>query len=213
MGWDIHFYVEQKIDGVWHLVSDEKGPKDPYYYVDSDGKQHHGSNSWKQIRNNILFSCLADFFKKDGIVPIKPPTNELPSDASAEIKSLFAQHGLGARNPTYYSLTELLAGKDKVFEFETFLNIPNYRKFKQKEDLSWVLLKNDWKRDIKIISNEKMERILGLSAMMNEYEYITKVSVKLKYSDIPSHFWENTLPAMQALDDNPDNIRCIMWFD
>lgn len=217
MGCDIHLFVEQKIHNVWVRVPNEKGPRHPYYR--GPANSYFDKNAWDVGRNYRLFGLLAGV-RANSIESISDPKG-IPSDVSQGIKLEWEKWYGDAHTPSWYSLSELLNVKNNKVIFKGFVNIKQYKEFKNEgEPFDWALNIKDvsftfnvGKNQVKIISNDEMERIINLLVFDDGLTYCTEIVWEVPYSKISSHLFDVLVPAMQQLDPNPDNVRMVFWFD
>jgi hypothetical protein len=206
MGCDIHFYVERKVNGVWEAVPDEHGPIHPYY---SENNQNEALNinCWTVARNYSLFGILAGI--RSNIEPINDPKG-MPGDVSPFVKEEHLKWGNSAHTPSFFTLQELLNVKDEDYSIYLEVDPVNYKRFLngEKEDLIGY-----YSRDMELISNEEMNRLIKLSPFFGADRYVTEIKFSQKYSSIGGHFWNRIIPAMQKLDSDPSNVRMVFWFD
>lgn len=189
MGCDIHFYVENKFEGKWfNVFSDE-------WYVD---------------RNYLLFGLLAGV-RSNLLNPISP-IKGLPSDVSPFVLKERESWSVDAHSMSYYLLSELLAVKNNNFMLPVSLNITGYKKYKKGN-----ILPDEYyyypPLNAKVISNEKMDKIINMVAFLDDNNYYSNLKVPQTYSDISSQFWDEIVPAMEKYSSHPDDVRCVFWFD
>ncbi len=197
MSSNIHLFVERKVEGKWEcqLFKHEAYP-DPVKY-------------WYLHRNYLFFSLLAGV--RGPFIPIVPPRG-LPEDLSVGIKEVWDEDERGGDHvPSYYSLAELLVAQDTKERFVGYVDMKNYKSFKKngKPD-AWDM---EPTKGTKLISNQEMDRIQKLMAFWDGPPPYTEITWDGTYKEIGKNFWEGTIPAMQALDTDPENVRCVFWFD
>jgi len=193
MGCDIHFYVERKIDEEWvqQFNPNQEKKWDKYWY---DGRSY-----W-------LFSLLAGV--RGPFEAFSEPRG-LPHGLSKGLETEWEQWKGNGHTPSYYSLTELLEHQHKPMNFTGFVDVKNYKRFKKtgKPD--------DWYHDLykkKVISNHEMDRIMNLMAFWDGDDPYTEIVWEGVTQDIAEGFWKSLEP-IKELDPNPENIRCVFWFD
>lgn len=194
MGCDIHLHVERKVGETWQQVDDKGGP----------------GGLWAPQRNYTLFGALADV--RDHNIPVIIPPRGIPVDVSEGIAKLWQEQEHVAHTPHYYTVEELLAVQDKTFPMLTYLNVNEYKKYaKTKERLAYYRV--GIPRTSYVISLEKMERIMNLTAFMDDNEYFVRMEWDEPYKNTSEYFWGEMLSAMKALDEDPSKVRCVFWFD
>lgn len=210
MGCDIHVAVERKRNNKWVRVSDKFGPINYYYTPGFENEKSFRSdkNVWDISRHYQLFSILAGV--RGSIQPIVSPRG-IPDDASLKTKKQFNAWKGAAHTPSYYLLSELLSGKELSYTDDYFLDLEDWELFKKKG----IEYCNSYQyiNDATLVSNQEMDRIQNMKAMLDDKLYLTKVTVESKYLDVNSIFWNQFVPAMEKLDANPQNVRLIFWFD
>jgi len=210
MGCDIHFYVERKIDGVWVQQFDPT-------IEDPTNHPARWSKYWFHNRNYMLFGLLAGV-RNDEITPLADPRG-VPSDMSSSLSSEWNDWSGDGHTPSYFTLPELLEARDKNSTFTGFVNIKNYRIYKQTGQPTNVLSDiNEVKWEFRnqsheIVPEAEMERYVKMKAFLGETEYITEIIWERPNRTISSFFWEETLNKIIELDPDPNNIRCVFWFD
>ena len=198
MGCDIHFYVERKIDGVWQqqFNTAEENPRWQKY--------------WFNGRNYILFGLLAGVRNHD-VDPLVEPRG-VPNDMSDSLTKEWEGWAGDGHTPTYYSLAELLAAKDKKIMRSGYVDVSGYKQYLKQgypEDFEYGLYGQG---NYKVVDNKEMDRIVNLTAFLGETEYYTDVIWEESCSNICEPFWHD-LERVRALDPDPNNLRCVFWFD
>lgn len=210
MGCDIHFYVEQKIDGVWQKVEPPDDNKECFESCEVDGHTKHPLKNWYHNRNYALFGLLAGV-RSTLFTPFVEPRG-IPDDISSKLKVRFEDEGADAHSASYLTLSELLSFKDTVEDVPCFLDISGFKSFKKTgkvpDNYNYAP-----PHKIEAITNEKMERIMNLSAFLDEKQYWTKVPHAMSMEEISKEFWIGNLEAMKKLSENTDDVRCVFWFD
>jgi hypothetical protein len=220
MGCDIHMYIERKTKKGWQRVSEAKGVQHPYY-VEPTEPQGPDDNAkakvdffekktWWPGRNYALFGLLAGVRSKV-FFPFIPP-RDIPSDVSPGVKKIYERDGRSVHTPSYLTLSELISFQDTVEDVPCWLDVSQFKKYKKTgevpEDFWDVLPKGP-----KSISNDEMTRIMNLSAFLDEREYFTCVVKKTPVKEISKTFWVDIVDAMKKLSKDPNNVRCVFWFD
>lgn len=217
MGCDIHLYVErQKKDGTWVRVPDSKGPKHPYYDPNADErhKEYFDKPEWNTGRDYMLFARLAGV--RRNVKPIAEPKG-VPSDMSKSTAKDWKQGQGDWHTASYLSAKELLDAKDEPWQFRHCLSMKLYKEYMANgktelppEDDNFL-----WGRpsNLKLISNAEMERMLSLSAFWNGDDYYTDILIQDPNLEADMHLWEKIVPAMLAVEPNPEKIRIVFWFD
>jgi hypothetical protein len=189
----IYFYVERKVDGTWQQQFKNTEPNGKFWY---------------EHRHYWLFSLLAGV--RGPFVPIAEPRG-LPEDLSPSLKEEWEKYKERVHTPSHYTLAELLKAQDTKETFTGFVDVKNYKIFKATgKPEAWSM--QPFKGDV-VLTNERLERIMKLMNLWNEGPPVTEITFEGTNKDIGKHFWEETIPAMQALDPNPENVRCVFWFD
>ncbi len=198
MGCDIHFYVEHKVDGVWQQA------------FTPDAESERKGKYWYHGRNYALFGLLAGVRNKN-ITPLSEP-RDLPPDLSEGLKEEWRNWEGDGHTPSYFLLSELLKFRDGKATHTGYVDVSGYRQ----------LLKNgfpdQWRYDVfrgsnkAVVDNAKMGRILNMASFLGDIEYFTEVIWEMPNNEIGKDFWQ-TLDDIQKLDSNPENIRCVFWFD
>ncbi len=192
----IYLFVERKINDHWECqLMKHEAYLEPVKY-------------WYLQRNYLFFSLLAGV--KGPFVPIVPPRG-LPEDLSAGIKEEWEETEKCDHCPSYYSLTELLKAQDTPEKFIGYVDIKNYKSFKAngKPD-AWDVSPP---KGVQVLSNQKMDRVMKLLSFWDGPLPYTEVKWDGTYKEIGKTFWNVTVPEMQKLDENTDNVRCVFWFD
>lgn len=193
MGCDIHLFVERKVGNVWKKVAD----KEKKFY---------------QPRNYALFGLLADV-RNHNMPTIKPPQG-IPEDVSKGIAKQWNKDKRDCHTPTFYTLAELLSVKDKSYEVTCCLGVSDWKEYKKKGELQYSPDHYFYQpKGAQLITNERMERILNLTAFLDENEFFTTLEKQVAYKEVDSIFWEELVPAMQGLSKDPNMVRGVFWFD
>jgi hypothetical protein len=58
-----------------------------------------------------------------------------------------------------------------------------------------------------------MDRVLNLVAFWEDKKYRTEVIWEDTYGNMSDIFWEETLNKIKMIDENPNNVRIVFWFD
>ena len=204
MGCDCHFYCERKINDVWVQQ----------FEPDVDSRW---SKNWFHSRNYMLFGLLAGV-RNEEIAPLAEPRG-VPNDMSATLASEWATWSGDGHTPSYFMLSELLEAREKKSMFAGFVNVKNYKIYKETGFPTHVLSdKNEIKwtyRDVpyEIVSESEMDRYFNMKAFLGETEYLAEIVWERPNHTISTYFWDELLPRIAQLDPDPNNIRCIFWFD
>lgn len=215
MGCDIHTFVEQKKNNLWHKVSDDFGPSNPLYLPNASSNlfYYKQKNIWNVDRNYDLFAILAGV-RGDYLDPISPPKG-IPKDLSKEVEETYAAWKGSCHTPSWYLLSELLKAKSLCYYQTYWLDLNMWIRYKSGElNLAHELSNSyiEYEDHVKI-SNQEMNRIRDLSVMLGDKKYVTSVDVAYRYDSVSDLFWQEFVPAMEKLDSNPDNVRLVFWFD
>lgn len=190
MGCDIHLFVERKIGNNWRMVVDK----------------------FDQPRNYSLFGLLADV-RNHNIPTIKPPAG-IPKDVSKGIAKQWDMDKQDGHTPSFYTLSELLAVKDSSYEATCCVGISDWKEYRKTGKLKHSPDHYFYQPvGAKLITNERMDRILNLTAFLDENEFFTTLEQTVSYKKISSFLWEDLVPAMQNLNKDPSKVRCVFWFD
>jgi hypothetical protein len=199
MGCDIHFYAERKVDGVWQqaLMPDKesKFEQTRFYYN----------------RNYLLFGLLAGVHNEN-VTPLVAPRG-IPEDLSKALKDNWDSGASDYHTPSHFLLSELLTFKESKIANTGYVNVLNYKKFKK------VGYPDTWRYDIWMgsnkacVDNARMERVMKMAAFLGDVEYFTEIAWEQPVKTIAPDFWEDALKRLQELDPNPENVRCVFWFD
>lgn len=186
MGCDINIYLEHKVNEKWEL-------------------------SDKLISNNrnyLLFGLLAGV-RNDKVIPLSLPRG-FPENSSAGLLKKWEIWRDDGHTPSYFLLSELLKFKEQNSILTGYVNIEDYRIFLKKgvPDCWYNSLWNT-----KIISNQEMNRIISLLSFIENDQYYTEIIWEQPNKNISPEFWEESLNEMKKIDSNPENVRCVFWFD
>lgn len=213
MGCDIYIYAEVRSKGVgdnaltcWQKVGDvfdsDLGKTDQPY----KGRNYDLFGILADVRNGVGF---AGCDTGDGFKPIDEQRG-IPKDASPEIKSM--SECVDWHSHSYLTLKELLdydwfqktviRGWVNLEEFKTFI--------KKGEPDSWCGGVGG-----RQIDKDKMLELIKdrQDKGESEVEYYTQISWGKNYNECCQYFLENTIPALQKLADNPEDVRIVFWFD
>ena len=207
---DIHMFVERQVNSVWERVPEEEGIDSPYLNAFSNEKikEKYASKTWDPGVNVALFGTLAGVASKIYLPFIAP--RGLPEDVSEEIKVLFEEKK--HHTPHHLTLLEILKLQETVEVFPVYLNALQFKKYKKENKVpdggSFLPPKG-----AEIVGHEKMTRIMNLASFYDDYAYVTQVETKVSYKEISEHFWVDEVEAMKKVAEDPNNIRCVFWFD
>jgi hypothetical protein len=212
MGCDIHMYVERKVGGVWQQVSEEEGVRHPYWQesMNEESKKHFERKCWDPGRNYALFGLLAGI-RSTIFSPFIMPRG-IPEDLSEGVAAIWKEWDGDGHTPSFLTLPELLSFQDTIEDVPCFLDISQFKILKK---TGKVPENYHYAPPPKIVpvSNEKMERIMNLAAFLDEREYWTKVEHKEPVKEISKAFFVDIIEAMKKLSENPEEVRCVFWFD
>ena len=211
---DIYMFVERKAGDKWKRVSEKKGINNLYYRDDlpDNLKKVVKPKTWSPGRHYALFGLLAGVKSKQ-IGAMVPPRG-LPDDLSPGVDFAYKKTK-NIHTSSYFALDELLAMRDNSVTLTYFLNAEQFRKFKKlgkipDEDYAYFI---SAPRTAKLISNDRMTRIMNMDAFMDDNEYITQVDVSTPYKEISPIFWNDIISAMESICKDPTKVRCVFWFD
>jgi len=200
---DIRMFVERNINGVWEQVPEELGISDP----DEEGK-----NTWQPIINYDLFGLLAGV-RSEVFLPFTEP-RDVPADLSSKVYEKYKADDADMHHPSWISLEELQDVQDTVETVSVWVDMPNYRKYKKlgkNTNRGYdYYLRNP--KNVQVVSNEKMERIMNLSSFLDENDYWTNVKYQISFKEIAKDFWVDMLQAMIKLGHDPNDVRIVFWF-
>jgi hypothetical protein len=188
MGTDIDVYTEVKRNGVWHSV-------DTWTNI-------HGYDEIRpqfyEGRNYVLFAVLADCCMLEDIPGITEELRGIPNDMSIKLKMLWVWKENFHCRVNWVTLKEILDYPwDMKYKVEdVYMKPEDADHYRQTGEI------RDWKK----IYNPRYDE--------NAAEY----SAYLPYVEMPlsfacSKFLEETVPRLQALDPNPENVRIICGLD
>jgi len=196
MACNIHFYVERFINNQWKIQ-----------YLKDNLSIKNYEKSFYYDRNYKLFGYLAGI-KYPNISKINAtkgyPRDNMSLELQAEVE-YFRGH-----SAHHCSLATFLEDKKHKPYFYYLVSIKEYKHY-----LKTQSIQNEYNsiQDNILVSNQEMERIINLTPFLDEDKYITEVKIYLDHLDISKEFWEETVPSMMKLDDNPENVRCVYWFN
>lgn len=165
----------------------------------------------------MLFGLLAGVRNAE-IQPLAEPRG-IPNDVSDSLKAEWEQWAGDGHTPSYFSLAELLDAREKKSTFTGYVNLKNYRIYKETGFPTHVLSDEaaiKWTyRNIpyKVVPEPEMERYFNMKAFLGETEYVTEVVWERPNHTISTFFWDALLGRLKELDPDPNNIRCVFWFD
>lgn len=199
MGCDIHMYVERKVGNTWEQVYEE------------DGK-YPDRKSWDPDRNYDLFGLLAGI-RSTIFSPLIPPRG-IPEDLSKSVNVEWEKYEGYGHTPSFLTLAELLPFEDSAQDVPCYLDISGFKSFKKTGKVpnnyyySYPLSYKSC-----VVSNEEMGKIINLVAFLDDKQYWTKIEHKEQFKEISKVFFVDIIGAMKKLSKNPEDIRCVFWFD
>lgn len=194
---DIYSYIEVKKGGIWKHINAKKAPLS---YHDSNKK------SWEIPRDYDLFSFFSGVCP--GIVPYNEGPRDVPKDLSDIVRKKYYE-AYYKYNPSYYLLSELLILKDKKVKTSMIVSLDGYVDIK-KNGFTFLLETDPNKNEF--ISNDMMDRYSNLLSFWEKNNYITSIEFEFPINKICPYFWNDIVPKMQELDDDPNNVRIVFWF-
>lgn len=211
MGCDIHFYVETKqADGTWAAYGNFE-EDDGYIYQEDE--LYNG-------RNYDLFSILADVRNGygfagvdtgDGFTPIAQPKG-VPDDASAIIKTIADNWACDGHSHSYFTLAELQAfdWEGQVTKKRGYVNKLHYVEWRK----SGETYPDMWCGGIgcEYLTQDKAEKMSDDEILAGDVSMV-HCEWAVTYKDSAGGFINETMPAMATLSDNPENVRCVFFFD
>lgn len=219
MGCDIHIYAETKKREYWHYTGDFW--ENPYFKEDqlpTDYNRRYQAEPYCG-RNYNLFALLADVRNGygfagcdtgDAIIPISKPKG-LPEDISDEIKAKSDYWDSDGHSHSWLTLKELVDAN--IERFKTARGWVGSKEFIEFKETGKP---NGWcggigGPKIEHISNQEMlDRIISNKLTGNEY---TQVEFKLDISDLLTPIIDNLKMLLKYVDEDPERIRVIFWFD
>lgn len=214
MGCDIHMYCEVRKDGKW---VQHTGFISSYY---EEGHEYWGKPEYLtsvhpyEGRNYNLFAWLADV-RNYGNFPFPLITSEprgLPSDMSDDVQKQWDEDWKwDGHSASFLSLVELMNYPyDNTVPTTVYMNGHMQQVFKETGELDnfwWappdgMELAEAWELDL--LTDEELWKT----------KQYCKHDVDLKVTDlIGTGFVEKTIPALQAITENPSDVRVVFWFD
>lgn len=184
MGCDIHLFIEKRVDGKWEPV---KGGN-PYFGIWADEPKESYNGWFYNSRNYSLFAVLAGVRNNYDIKPIAEPKG-LPTDISDIVKTDSDRWDCDGHSHSWLTLKELLDYDiNKTITVKGMISPVQYASLNQGiTPTSWC----GWTNQEDYINAEWQE------ALNNFVEF----------------FWKENVPQLQALTDNPEDIRIVFWFD
>lgn len=214
MGYNIHMYVErQREDGSWERIPDTKAPKHPYYdpAKSADHQISFDKPRWCVVRDYTLFGRLAGIGDHE-VIPIAEPKG-VPNDMSLSIAEEWTTNQDCWHNASYFNAKELLAVKDEPLRFKRYLSMKNYKEYLNTGKIKLPKNYFIWEWPKNLISNDEMERILSLMAFWDGTEYYTDLLFESPDIKLDMHLWEKIVPAMLAIEPDPEKVRIVFWFN
>jgi len=209
MGCDIHNTIEVNVNGKWSVVSEELGPKHWLSRVQKNDPDWDKA-SWSIERNYMLFGFLAGV-RNDCFNPVG--NNGLPNDISDETKDKSDSWLGDAHSHGYITLTELIKARDSetalVFGY---VDLGGYMEYKENGyPKNWFQnCPYSWDE----ISLEEMDRLDNLYAFADaDAKIVCKISFQYPVKEIDKSFFGRYIDKMIALNNDPNNVRMIYWFD
>ncbi len=204
MGCDIHMAVERrKANGTWEYM---QGPKDKY-----------GRTDYYNGRSYFLFSLLADVRNRGRVVPFSRPRGT-PDDISAETRKRIDSWAGDGHSHSYFTIKELLDFNwDKTTEVEEYITLPAYVSWKDKSKAPEHPYRfNAGAMGDELLTMEEADKFLktnlGLAAEVLEQNYAVRAKWDMPYRHYCGEFFR-AIDEILKLDDDPDNLRIVFWFD
>lgn len=188
MGCDIHVHVERRVNDVWEPVS---GDFDP-------GRSYLLFGALAGVRNQT-FTCIAD-------------PRGIPEDSCGEIQAHWEQWSGDGHSASYYLVSELLEARELTQPVETYLDTKDFIAYKEDgnpENWYGLYVPNGYEE----ISLEEMERRAEQVAFWGNEKFVTKLTCNMRYRTASKFFWDEIVDEMAALDEDPNNVRFVFWFD
>jgi len=235
MGSDIDLFVEKRnADGKWELMFPApelaeqlhgEHERDRKY-----GPDHMPGWAWYSQRNYRLFGLLAGV---RGQVDSPWEHRGIPKDSP--IETLDADDRIGRSRWDGHSHSYVTLAEFKVYNWGTLLpqlgwmNVNEYRHFKDKGD--WIgYAQGVGGTDVKRISNEEMDQLFEDGTLIEfarpekpdvkfwmaadeKTTYVTMVEWFEPMKKACGLFLNKTLPQIENLGGNPEDIRLVYWFD
>lgn len=230
MGCDVHMYVERKVNNVWTAISGESPYKKMYKEIyDNSPNDEWARNAYQMEcnpvyegwiyndRNYTLFSILANV--RNGIDKIflgpatghqaKPISNPkgIPDDVSDKVRKCYDDFGRGSHSTSYFTLKQLKEyNLDEEITYVGLVDRKEYARYlKNGNPESWCGGSN-----AKLISNQDMED--WINGKVEFHEMFVQTLLRWK-NDAHDCGLENIIRQLENLEENPDNIRIVFWFD
>ena len=224
MGTDIHIAIEIKKGDTWELHDWQEPYNTGETHPDGSPKRDYHEMMLDPFcigRNYNLFAILADVRNGvgfagtdtgDGFVPIANPRG-IPVD-SVSIQEV-DEEGWG-HDFSWLGLDELLNydWHGQTTKHRGVVDVLEYFYFKEHgQPRSW-----SGGGSMEIISNEEMDKrydamVEGLRDGPVPFSPQTVVEWEESYYESCKFFVDKTIPALQALSDNPANVRILFFFD
>lgn len=227
MGCDIHLYAEVRRGGDWQYVPLRERYKVGEYTEEEGGGDKIDYAKWFDDdlyvgRNYDLFAILANVRNGrgfaggdtgDGFVPISKPRG-VPKDASREYLQHVVQWKDDGHSHSFLTVAELDAYDwNQTTKHRGWVDLKEYKVFKE------TGTPPNWYGGVvgacvKHVSAEDMDRLLsGEDIPAEGLSYYTRVEWPETYAASCEHFLTKTLPALRALDPDPNNVRVVFFFD
>ena len=235
MGCDIHFFVENQVNGAW--LSADKWP--PNKYADEEGEPPHildYKDSFYHDRNYNLFAILADVRNGsgfagcdtgNGFVPICEPRG-VPDDVSEQVASESDRMGVDGHSHSWLTVDELLAYDwTQTSKLRGFVNAAEYYEWnhwRRKEGEGPESYRGDiFGGSVEKISEKELRRRIeeltdgdwsrqeekvkeGLPSVYCQVEW------EQPYYKVARKFLAETMPRLWRLG-KPEDVRIVFWFD
>lgn len=184
MGCDIHLFVEKKNNNKWEAV---KG-KNPYFGCWANEPEECYKDWFYNSRNYSLFSVLADVRNNYNIKPIATPKG-LPIDVSDIVRKESDEWDGDGHSHSWLTLKELLD-----YDINQTITAKGMISPAQYSSLQQGINPSSW------------------CGWTSQEDYIS-AKWEEKLNDFVGFFWTENIPQLQALTNNPEDIRIVFWFD
>lgn len=239
MGCDIHLFVEANIKGRWRRLF----PPEWYWdEVDrsvnfpdwlAEWREKRRRYVWYGDRNYDAFAILADVRNAVGFAGVQTASHRLvplseprgwPPDVGIEVMARRAdvvdeddESGDvtdGDHSHSWCTLQELLEYDwEQVVEHTGYVEATEYLRWKQhKRPASWCGGVSG--RDVRIVSNSEMERLIAAGDTQWVYTEVTWVET---YADAAGRLYSKLIPALVKIAEDmgvgPEDVRLVYSFD
>jgi len=211
----------------------EEGRSGREGHREEDDDEDEWASIWEEFtecpyrdRNYDLFAILADVRNGsgfagddtgDGFVPICE-TRGLPDDVDEEIGKISDKWGGDGHSHSWVTLKELYEYDwDRTTKHRGYVGPGQYRLFKEEgRPASYCTDTSGKKITIAEMDRYISENNIKIPDKKDRFGFgspSTRVEWEMTYRESVSDFIDNTMVELAELDDNPENIRIVFWFD